>query len=79
MKKIPLLMHPIALDYSSDVVQNGLYFVSDDGTLTGQMEIPKSSDYQAWDLGRLSDGTLVVMQNILNLGEKDTMLVTVES
>ena len=45
MKKIPLLMHPIALDYSSDVVQNGLYFVSDDGTQTGQMERSKSSDY----------------------------------
>lgn len=78
MKKIPLLMHPIALDYSSDTVLNFLYFVSEDGILTGQMELPKSSDYQTWDLGRLSDGTLVVVQNILNHGETDAMLVTVE-
>ena len=73
-----LLMHPLVPDYSSDVVQNRLYYVSDDGVVTGQMELPKSSDYQAWDLGRLSDGTLVVMQNILNNGETDAMLVTVK-
>ena len=72
-------MHPIVPDYSSDTVQDLLYFVSGDGIQTGQMELPKSSDYQAWDLGRLSDGTLVVMQNILNNGETDAMLVTVES
>ena len=73
-----ILMHPIVPDYSSDTVQNLLYFVSEDGTVTGQVELPKSSDYQAWDLGSLSDGTLVVMQNILNNGETDAMLVTVE-
>lgn len=73
-----ILMHPIVPDYSSDTVQNLLYFVSEDGTVTGQMELPKSSDYQAWDLGSLSDGTLVVMQNIRNNGETDAMLVTVE-
>lgn len=73
-----ILMYPIVPDYSSDTVQNLLYFVSEDGTVTGQVELPKSSDYQAWDLGRLSDGTLVVMQNILNNGETDAMLVTVE-
>lgn len=73
-----LLMHPIVPDYSSDAVQNLLYFVSGDGILTGRMELPKSSDYQAWDLGRLSDGTVVVMQNILNHGETDAMLVTVK-
>ena len=46
MKKIPLLMHPIVPDYSSDTVQDLLYFVNGDGIQTGQMELPKSSDYQ---------------------------------
>ena len=73
-----LLMHPIVPDYSSDVVQNLLYFVSDDGIMTSQMELPQSADYQAWDLGRLSDGTLVAMQNILNNGETDVMLTIME-
>ena len=74
-----LLMHPIVPDYSSDVVQNLLYFVSNDGRVTGQMEPPKSSDYQAWDLGKLSDGTLIVMQNILNHGETDAMLTMISN
>lgn len=73
-----LLMHPIVPNYSSDVVQNLLYFVSDDGIMTSQMELPQSADYQAWDLGRLSDGTLVAMQNILNNGETDAMLTVME-
>ena len=72
-----LLMHPIVPDYSSDTVQNLLCFVSNAGTVTGQVELPKSSDYQAWDLGRLSDGTLIVMQNIQNNGETDAMLTMI--
>ena len=74
-----ILMHPIVPDYSSDTVQNLLYFVSEDGTVTGQVELPKSSDYQAWDLGRLSDETLVVMQNIQNNGETDAMLTMISN
>ena len=74
-----ILMYPIVPDYSSDTVQNLLYFVSEDGTVTGQVELPKSSDYQAWDLGRLSDETLVVMQNIQNNGETDAMLTMISN
>ena len=72
-----LLMHPIVPDYSSDTVQNLLYFVSEDGMVTDQVKLPKSSDYQAWDLRRLNDGTLVVMQNIQNNGETDAMLTMI--
>ena len=42
------------------------------------MELPDCCLYRAWDIGALRDGTLIVVQNIINHGETDAMMIVVD-
>lgn len=70
-----ILATGIEPDYGAETIVNRLFLVDEARGTTESAALPACYPYRAWDVGALSDGTPVVVQNIINRGEIDAMMI----
>lgn len=73
-----ILATEIQPDYADEKVKSRLFLLDEEQRMEESVELPDCCSYRAWDIGALRDGTLIVVQNIINHGETDAMMIVVD-
>lgn len=73
-----ILATEIQPDYANEKVKSRLFLLDEEQQVKKSVELPDCCSYRAWDIGALRDGTLIVVQNIINHEETDAMMIVVD-